>query len=285
MNRRNVRAAIVASARRRSRGDLAQKQGVAIVDIVGTGRRGRIEARDVLARGGAQPEAAPAGASAVEARGPTPSVSSAAPTPPVDFARFGPVEAAPMSRLQRISGPRLHSAWTSIPHVTHFDDADVTDLEAFRKELDEEARADKDAPYRMSLLPFVMKAAVVALKAFPVFNSTLSPTQDGLIRRLYWHIGVAIDTPDGLVVAVVRDVDRKGVAEIARELASLSGKAREGRLSPAELQGSTFTISSLGGIGGSGFTPIINAPEVAILGVVAHDAYGRCGTARRSSRG
>ncbi len=267
MNRRNVRAAIVASARRRWRGDFAQKQGVAIVDIVGTGRRGRIEARDVLARGGAQPEAAPARALAVEARGPTPSASSATPTPPVDFARFGPVEPAPMSRLQRISGPRLHSAWTSIPHVTHFDDADVTDLEAFRKELDEEARADKDAPYRMSLLPFVMKAAVIALKAFPVFNSTLSPTQDGLIRRLYWHIGVAIDTPDGLVVAVVRDVDRKGVAEIARELASLSGKAREGRLSPAELQGSTFTISSLGGIGGSGFTPIINAPEVAILGV------------------
>ena len=151
--------------------------------------------------------------------------------------------------------------------MTHFDEADVTDLEAFRKALDHDAKADKNAPYRVSLLPFLMKASVVALKAFPAFNSVLSPTQDGLVRRLYWHIGFAVDTPEGLVVAVVRDVDRKGVAELARELAALSGKAREGRLSPAELQGSTFTISSLGGIGGSGFTPIINAPEVAIFGV------------------
>ena len=149
--------AIVASARRRWRGDFAQKQGVAIVDIVGTGRRGRIEARDVLARGGAQPEGAPARALAVEARGPTPSASSAAPPPPVDFARFGPVEAASLSRLQRISGPRLHSAWVNIPHVTHFDEADVTDLEAFRKPLDQDAKADKDAPYRVSLLPFLMR--------------------------------------------------------------------------------------------------------------------------------
>ncbi len=247
---------------------LAQKHGLDVAEIGGTGRRGRIEARDVIARGGAQPEAAAAGAAGVEALGPTAAAgSSAAPVPAVDFARFGPVEAAPMSRIQRISGPRLHSAWTSIPHVTHFDDADVTDLEAFRKGLDEVARSDKDAPYRMSLLPFVMKAAVAALKAFPVFNSTLSPAQDGLIRRLYWHIGVAVDTPEGLIVVVVKDVDRKGVSELARELASLSGKAREGRLSPSELQGSTFTISSLGGIGGSGFTPIINAPEVAILGI------------------
>ena len=234
---------------------LAQLQGIDIAELVGTGRRGRVEARDVFADSDKTRDAA---------MGSLANVSS---VPAVDVARFGPVESAPLSRIQRISGPRLHSAWINIPHVTHFDDADVTDLEAFRKALDQDAKADKDAPYRVSLLPFLMKAAVIALKAFPAFNSVLSPTQDGLIRRLYWHIGFAVDTPEGLVVAVVRDVDHKGVTELARDLAALSGKAREGRLSPAELQGSTFTISSLGGIGGSGFTPIINAPEVAILGV------------------
>ena len=226
-----------------------------VAELVGTGRRGRVEARDVFTYSDKTKDAA------------TGSLANVAAVPTVDFAKFGPVESVARSRIQRISGPRLHSAWVNIPHVTHFDDADVTDLEAFRKALDQEAKADKDAPYRVSLLPFLMKAAVVALKAFPAFNSVLSPAQDGLIRRLYWHIGVAVDTPEGLVVAVVRDVDRKGVTELARDLAALSGKAREGRLSPSELQGSTFTISSLGGIGGSGFTPIINAPEVAILGV------------------
>jgi pyruvate dehydrogenase E2 component (dihydrolipoamide acetyltransferase) len=248
---------------------LARQDGVDIAEVVGTGRRNRVEVRDVFSHAlehtvGAQEAAVDGGASRVEARGFAPSVAAA---PMVDVARFGPVEAATLSRLQRISGPRLHSAWVNIPHVTHFDEADVTDLEAFRKRLDQDAKADKNAPYRVSLLPFLMKAAVIALKAFPAFNSVLSPTGDGLVRRLYWHIGFAVDTPDGLVVAVVRDVDRKGVAELAHELATLSGKAREGRLTPAELQGSTFTISSLGGIGGSGFTPIINAPEVAILGV------------------
>jgi pyruvate dehydrogenase E2 component (dihydrolipoamide acetyltransferase) len=234
---------------------LAQQQGVAVADLIGTGRRGRVEARDVLAHDH-EPQATP-----------TSGLVNVAPVPAVDVAKFGPVESHPLSRIQRISGPRLHSAWVTIPHVTHFDDADVTDLEAFRKTLDEKSKADKDAPYRLSLLPFLMKAAVSALKAYPAFNSILSPGTDGLVRRLYWHIGFAVDTPEGLVVAVVRDVDRKGVAQLARELAALSGKAREGRLGPDELQGSTFTISSLGGIGGSGFTPIINAPEVAILGV------------------
>jgi pyruvate dehydrogenase E2 component (dihydrolipoamide acetyltransferase) len=252
---------------------VAEISGVDLASVAGAGPGGRIQHDDVVAAALARraADAAPAARRVVSsgvARGATtaglPNVAAA---PAVDFAKFGPVAAAPMSRIQRISGPRLHSAWVNIPHVTHFDDADVTELEAFRKTLDNSAKADKDAPYRISLLPFLMKAAVVALKAFPAVNSALSPTQDGFIQRLYWHIGVAVDTPDGLVVAVVRDVDRKGVAELAHELATLSGKAREGRLAPAELQGSTFTISSLGGIGGSGFTPIINAPEVAILGV------------------
>jgi pyruvate dehydrogenase E2 component (dihydrolipoamide acetyltransferase) len=238
---------------------LARQEGVDVAEIVGTGRRSRVEARDVVLHAERTQEAARGGVSSAEAR--------YVPVPAVDYAKFGPVEAAALSRIQRISGPRLHSAWISIPHVTHFDEADVTDLEASRKTLDRDAKADKSAPYRVSVLPFLMKASVIALKAFPAFNSVLSPTGDGLVRRLYWHIGFAVDTPEGLVVAVVRDVDRKCVTELARELAALSGKAREGRLAPAELQGSTFTISSLGGIGGSGFTPIINAPEVAILGV------------------
>ena len=148
------------------------------------------------------------------------------------------------------------------------DEADITDLDAFRKALDEDAKKDKSKPYRVSLLPLLMRAAVAALKAFPNFNAALGPGGDSLILRRYWHIGVAVDTPDGLVVAVVKDVDQKGVIDLARELGALSEKARAGKLAPAEMQGATFTISSLGGIGGTAFTPIVNAPEVAILGVV-----------------
>jgi pyruvate dehydrogenase E2 component (dihydrolipoamide acetyltransferase) len=188
--------------------------------------------------------------------------------PAVDFAKFGPVETVPLSRIKRISGPRLHASWVNVPHVTHSDEADITELEAFRKALDDAAKADKTAPYRVSLLPLLMKASVATLKAFPAFNSALAPAKDALIYRHYWHIGVAVDTPDGLVVAVVKDVDKKGVVELARELGALSAKAREGKLAPTEMQGATFTISSLGGIGGTAFTPIVNAPEVAILGVV-----------------
>ncbi len=188
--------------------------------------------------------------------------------PAVDFAKFGPVETVPLSRIKRISGPRLHASWVNVPHVTHSDAADVTELEVFRKSLDDASKADKKAPYRVSLLPLLMKASVASLKAFPTFNSALAPAKDALIYRKYWHLGVAVDTPDGLVVAVVKDVDQKGVLDIARELGALSAKAREGKLSPAEMQGATFTISSLGGIGGTAFTPIVNAPEVAILGVV-----------------
>ena len=224
--------------------------------IKGTGEKGRITREDLkaaLAKGAASP----AGGG-----GALPSV------PQVDFAKFGPIETVPLSRIKRISGPRLHASWVNIPHVTHTDEADITDLDAFRKALDDDAKKDKSKPYRVSLLPLLMRAAVSALKAFPNFNAALSPGGDSLILRRYWHIGVAVDTPDGLVVAVVKDVDQKGVIDIARELGALSEKARAGKLAPAEMQGATFTISSLGGVGGTAFTPIVNAPEVAILGVV-----------------
>ncbi len=235
---------------------LARELGLDLTQLKGTGEKGRITREDVkaaLSRGAA----APAGGG-----GALPAV------PQVDFAKFGPIETVPLSRIKKISGPRLHASWVNIPHVTHTDEADITDLDAFRKALDEEAKKDKSKPYRVSLLPLLMRAAVAALKAFPTFNAALSPSGDSLILRRYWHIGVAVDTPDGLVVAVVKDVDQKGVIDIARELGALSEKARAGKLAPAEMQGATFTISSLGGIGGTAFTPIVNAPEVAILGVV-----------------
>ncbi|MGD0185388.1 MAG: 2-oxo acid dehydrogenase subunit E2 [Roseiarcus sp.] len=233
---------------------LARELNVDLTTIRGSGEKGRITTDDVKAafRGGAS---SGGGAALPE-------------IPAVDFAKFGPIESAPLSRIKRISGPRLHASWVNIPHVTHCDEADVTDIDAFRKRLDDEAKADKKAPYRVSLLPLLMKACVASLKAFPTFNSALAPAKDALIYRNYWHIGVAIDTSEGLVVAVVRDVDKKGVVELARELGALSAKAREGKLSLAEMQGATFTVSSLGGIGGTAFTPIVNAPEVAILGVV-----------------
>jgi pyruvate dehydrogenase E2 component (dihydrolipoyllysine-residue acetyltransferase) len=183
----------------------------------------------------------------------------------VDFGRFGPVEQRPLSRIKRISGPFLHRSWLNVPHVTHDDEADITEIDAYRKELDAAAKADG---YRVTLLAFLMKAAVSGLKAFPEFNSSLSPDGDALIVKGYYHIGIAVDTPDGLVVPVVRDVDRRGVTELSKELGAVSKKARDGKLTGGDLQGGTFTISSLGGIGGTGFTPIVNAPEVAILGVV-----------------
>ena len=188
--------------------------------------------------------------------------------PAVDFSKFGPVEIKPMVRIKRISGPYLHRAWLNIPHVTHNDEADITEIEKYRKELDDGGKADKKKPYRVSLLPFLMKASVNALKAFPDFNSSLTPEKDALVYKKFYNIGIAVDTPEGLVVPVVKDADRKGVIEISRELGDISAKARDGKLTPSEMQGATFTISSLGGIGGSAFTPIVNAPEVAILGVV-----------------
>ena len=236
---------------------LARELGIDLTTIKGSGEKGRITREDVKAAlsGGGSGAPAKGGAGLPE-------------IPAVDFAKFGPVETVPLSRIKRISGPRLHASWVNVPHVTHSDEADVTDLEKFRKSLDDAAKSDKKAPYRVSLLPLLMKASVASLKAFPTFNSALAPAKDALIYRNYWHLGVAVDTPEGLVVAVVRDVDKKGVLDLARELGALSAKAREGKLSPAEMQGASFTISSLGGIGGTAFTPIVNAPEVAILGVV-----------------
>jgi pyruvate dehydrogenase E2 component (dihydrolipoamide acetyltransferase) len=185
--------------------------------------------------------------------------------PAQDFSKFGPVEVRPLTRIQRLSGPALHRSWLNVPHVTHDDEADITDLDAYRRELDAEAKA---AGYRVTLLAFLMKASVSALREYPRFNSSLTPEKDALIYKGYYHLGVAVDTPEGLVVPVIRDVDRKGIRELSRELGAVSARAREGKLAPADLQGASFTISSLGGIGGTHFTPIVNAPEVAILGVV-----------------
>ena len=175
------------------------------------------------------------------------------------------MEIRPLSRIQRLSGLQLHRSWLNIPHVTHNDEADITDLDAYRRELDTAARAEG---YRVTLLAFLIKASVSALREFPKLNSSLTPEKDALIYKSYYHIGVAVDTPDGLVVPVIRDVDRKGIREISQELGTVSAKARDGKLDMADLQGGCFTISSLGGIGGTSFTPIINAPEVALLGVV-----------------
>ena len=184
--------------------------------------------------------------------------------PQVDFARFGPVENQPMSRIKKISGPALHRNWVHIPHVTQNDEADITDLEAFRKGMAEEAQKQG---VKLTPLALIMKAVVAALKVHPEFNSSIAPSGDTLILKRYYHIGVAVDTPGGLVVPVIRDVDQKGVLQLAKELGEVSAKARDGKLGPADMQGGTFSISSLGGIGGTHFTPIINAPEVAILGV------------------
>ncbi|MGB8432968.1 MAG: 2-oxo acid dehydrogenase subunit E2, partial [Burkholderiales bacterium] len=182
--------------------------------------------------------------------------------PKVDFAKFGPVEAKPLSRIKRISGANLHRNWVSIPHVTQFDEADITELEAFRKA--SSADSEKQG-FKLTLLAFLLKACMTALRQHPDFNASLDG--ETLVLKKYFHIGVAVDTPDGLVVPVIRDVDRKGVFDLARELAEVSKLARDKKLKPGDMQGGTFSISSLGGIGGTAFTPIINAPEVAILGV------------------
>ena len=184
------------------------------------------------------------------------------PWPKVDFARFGPVETRPLPRIRRISGANLHRNWVMIPHVTNHEDADITELEAFRLQLN---RENEKSGAKLTMLAFLIKACVSALQRFPEFNASLEG--DNLVLKRYFHIGFAADTPNGLVVPVVRDADTKGVLQIARETAELAGRAREGKLGPADMQGGCFSISSLGGIGGTYFTPIINAPEVAILGV------------------
>jgi pyruvate dehydrogenase E2 component (dihydrolipoamide acetyltransferase) len=175
------------------------------------------------------------------------------------------VETQPLPRIKKVSGPFLHRSWLNIPHVTHNDEADITEIDAYRKELDTAAKAEG---YRVTLLAFLMKAAVSSLKQFPEFNSSLSPEKDSLILKRYYNIGIAVDTPEGLVVPVIRGVDSKGIVALSKDLGEISAKARDGKLKPDDMQGGTFTISSLGGIGGTSFTPIVNAPEVAILGVV-----------------
>jgi pyruvate dehydrogenase E2 component (dihydrolipoamide acetyltransferase) len=236
---------------------LARELDVDLAEVKGSGEKGRITPADVKAflRG---PGPSPAPAQAPGGMG-IPEI------PAVDFAKFGPIETKPLARIKKLSGPHLHRAWLNIPHVTHQDEADITALEDYRKELD---AAAKDKGFRVTLLAFLIKAAVAALKQFPEFNSSLSPEKDSLILKRYYHVGVAVDTPDGLVVPVVKEADRKGIHEISQELGAISKKARDGKLGPADMQGASFTISSLGGIGGTAFTPIVNAPEVAILGVV-----------------
>jgi pyruvate dehydrogenase E2 component (dihydrolipoamide acetyltransferase) len=239
---------------------LARELDIDLNAIKGTGEHGRITKEDLKAS---------VGGAAKSAAGGTPSAGMGIPEiPAIDFSKFGPVEIKPMVRIKRISGPFLHRAWLNVPHVTHNDESDISEIEKYRKEIDEAGKADKKKPYRVSLLPFLMKASVNALKAFPDFNTSLTPEKDALVYKKYYNIGIAVDTPEGLVVPVIKEVDRKGIIEISRELGEISAKARDGKLTPGEMQGATFTISSLGGIGGTAFTPLVNAPEVAILGVV-----------------
>jgi pyruvate dehydrogenase E2 component (dihydrolipoamide acetyltransferase) len=186
------------------------------------------------------------------------------PWPQVDFSKFGEIETRPLTRIQKLSGPNLARNWVMIPHVTQFEDADITDLEALRVALNKEHEKDG---IKVTLLAFLIKASVAAILKYPDFNASLDASGENLVVKKYFHIGFAADTPNGLVVPVIRDCDRKGVLEIAQEMSALAKKAREGKLTPGEMSGGCFSISSLGGIGGTAFTPIINAPEVAILGV------------------
>jgi pyruvate dehydrogenase E2 component (dihydrolipoamide acetyltransferase) len=235
---------------------LARELGVDLARVQGTGAKGRITDTDVkgyvkqvLTGGGGR--AAPEGAGLPQ-------------VPAVDFAAFGPIERQPLTRIQKIAGPRLHASWVNLPHVTQFDEADITAMEAARADMKQEAA---ERGIKLTPLAFIMRACVQALREFPQFGASLDQEAGELVLKKYMHVGFAADTPQGLVVPVVRDADRKDVFELATELATLSEKARNGKLSGPEMQGGCFTISSLGGIGGTAFTPIINAPEVAILGV------------------
>ena len=243
---------------------IGREFGVDLTLVKGTGRKGRILKEDVqsyvkyeLSRPKAN-----AGSSVAAGEGGLQVVSARA----IDFSKFGEIETKALSRIQKISGPFLHRNWVTIPHVTQFDEADITNVEAFRKEQNVLCEKQK-LGFKITPLVFVLKAAANALRAFPTFNSSLSEDGESLILKKYIHIGVAVDTPNGLVVPVVRDVDQKGIHQLSRELLEISIKARDGKLKATDMQGGCFTISSLGGIGGTAFTPIVNAPEVAILGV------------------
>ena len=236
----------------------ARELGVDLVQVAGHGFKERITHEDVKAFVKNALAADGAARGTETARPALPQV------PTVDFSQFGPTTLEPLTRIQRISGPRLQASWVNIPHVTQFDEADITDLEQLRASLKDKAQA---AGVKLTPLAFLMRACVMALQEFPRFNSSLDASGANLIVRKYLHLGFAADTPNGLVVPVVRDADRKDIYELARHLGALSEKARAGKLPPTDMQGGCFTISSLGGIGGTAFTPIINAPEVAILGV------------------
>jgi len=235
---------------------------VELARVQGSGPKGRVLHADVQVFVKSAIAGGAAGAAVVKGGGALPFNLPA--WPEVDFAKFGPVEVKPLSRIQKLSGPYLHRNWISMPHVTQFDEADISELEAFRKA--QTAQTEKKG-FKLTMLAFLIKASVTALREYPVFNSSLDKSGENVILKKYFHIGVAVDTPGGLVVPVVRDADRKGVFDIAHELSEISKLAREGKLKAGDMQGGTFSISSLGGIGGTAFTPIINAPEVAILGV------------------
>jgi len=233
----------------------ARELGVDLAQIRGSGAKGRVTKDDVqnfVKAALAQPRGA--GGNGLQVL----------PAPTVDFAKYGAIETKPLSRIKKISGANLHRNWVTIPHVTQFDEADITEMEAFRKELNAEYAKKK---IKITPLAFMLKATVVALQQFPDFNASLDASGENLVLKKYFHIGVAVDTPNGLMVPVIRDVDKKGIVQLAKELGEISAKARDLKITAAEMQGGCFSISSLGGIGGTAFTPIINAPEVAILGV------------------
>ncbi len=236
----------------------ARRVEVDLNKVNGSGRKGRILREDVEKALKTQIAPVAAGGGAVSGGMGIP------PIPTVDFSKFGPVENVEMSRIKKISGPALHRSWLNIPHVTHNEEADITELDKYRKELDTQA---KEEGYRVTLLSFLVKASVSALKKHWEFNSSIHPDGDKLIKKDFYNIGFAADTPNGLMVPVIKDADRKGIVEISKDLQELSKKARDGALKGPDMQGATFTISSLGGIGGTSFTPIVNAPEVAILGL------------------
>lgn len=232
----------------------ARELGVNLAEVPGTGRKGRILKDDVqnfvkhaLQVAGQRPG----------------SYWKTPPIPEIDFSQFGEIETRPLTKIQKVSGKNLHRSWLNIPHVTQFDVADITELEAFRKKM----RSEHEGEVKITILTFFMKAVAAALKEFPKFNSSLDPSGESLILKKYFHIGVAVDTPNGLVVPVIRDVNHKGILDLARELADVSERARARRLAPDDVQGASMSISSLGGLGGTAFTPIINPPEVCVLGV------------------
>ena len=238
----------------------ARELGVDLSKVKGTGPKNRILQEDVQSFVKGVMSGASSGST--QASGASGAALGLLPWPQVDFGKFGPVESKPLSRIKKISGANLHRNWVMIPHVTNHDEADITDLEAFRVKLNEE---NAKAGVKVTMLAFMIKAAVMALKKFPEFNASLDG--ENLIFKSYYNIGFAADTPNGLVVPVIKNADQKGIFEISKEMGELAGKAREGKLGPADMQGGCFSISSLGGIGGTYFTPIINAPEVAIMGV------------------